>query len=637
MSVIENFVQQFRWPQLDQLMLVFLPLMLVSGAPITRGQVAAPSSPKISPVFPKSPEPNPLAIPRSACDQQRALQLIEQQAAEAKVLDKPIQRISIMARAADLLWPLAQDKARALFSDAYEQASAYYLQQGDEVKKGGRGMIIRMEDPRSIVVQSVARHDSAWAKRLAERTVEETKQRAQQEAATTVNRSEAGDKLLSMATSILKTDQNLALTLARSSLQYPASYDLPWFLNQLAEVNQAAADRLYREALNAYAHARINETLLLSAYPFAQHRVVGEEASFYYFNPPPSFNLPSDEQRLFLDVLLERARKFVEAPALAVDGEQHRLPESAQLYLALQGLEPLVARYQPGYIDRVSEAKALVGSLLTPDLQGQTAKTWQQQQELDRDSSESLPDRIEKETDPERRNQYIAQAVMAAEGRQSFDRIAGLIDKVSDAALQQQLLEFLYFKRARKATKEGRLEEASQLAGKVQELDFRSYLAFEIAAERIKKEDDKLRVREVLDDVATAAQKAPNTMAKARALLGVVYLYAKFDQQRALEVMSDAVRTINKIDEPDLTSGAILRRIEGKNFGMYTAYQVPGFSLENSFLGLEGYDFDGTLYLARNLTDALVRATGVLALASKCLERVEQQKKQPKRRKAAKP
>ena len=64
---------------------------------------------------------------------------------------------------------------------------------------------------------------------------------------------------------------------------------------------------------------------------------------------------------------------------------------------------------------------------------------------------------------------------------------------------------------------------------------------------------------------------------------------------------------------------------------------MHGFSLENSFLGLEGYDFDGTLYLARNLTDARVRATGVLALASKCLERVEQQKKQPKRRKAAKP
>ncbi len=39
-----------------------------------------------------------------ACDQQRALWLIQQQVAEAKSFDDPVAQIATMIRAADLLW-----------------------------------------------------------------------------------------------------------------------------------------------------------------------------------------------------------------------------------------------------------------------------------------------------------------------------------------------------------------------------------------------------------------------------------------------------------------------------------------------------------------------------------------------------
>jgi alkanesulfonate monooxygenase SsuD/methylene tetrahydromethanopterin reductase-like flavin-dependent oxidoreductase (luciferase family) len=158
------------------------------------------------------------------------------------------------------------------------------------------------------------------------------------------------------------------------------------------------------------------------------------------------------------------------------------------------------------------------------------------------------------------------------------------------------------------------------VSDKIDELDHRAILYLEIAREGIKKLEDKKRARELLDEVATAAGRAPNTDVKARTLLGITHLLAEFDALRASEVMADAVKTINALNEPELSMGFILRRIEGKNFSVYSGYNIPGFNLENSFRELGPRDFDGALALARNLTDRALRSTAILGLSSQCLE-----------------
>src|SRR5436309_2375656 len=57
------------------------------------------------------------------CTRDNALEMIKQQVDLAKTFNDPIRRISVLIRAADLLWPYEQDKARAVFTDAFELAT----------------------------------------------------------------------------------------------------------------------------------------------------------------------------------------------------------------------------------------------------------------------------------------------------------------------------------------------------------------------------------------------------------------------------------------------------------------------------------------------------------------------------------
>lgn len=119
--------------------------------------------------------------------------------------------------------------------------------------------------------------------------------------------------------------------------------------------------------------------------------------------------------------------------------------------------------------------------------------------------------------------------------------------------------------------------------------------------------------------------KAPNTIEKARTLLGVAYLFAKLDTLRASEVMSEAIKTINRLDHPDFTNSSIMRAIEGRVFSMFASYDMPGLNLENALRELGAKDFDGALWLSKNLEDKALRATAVLALSTPCLDKPQKQ------------
>ena len=243
----------------------------------------------------------------------------------------------------------------------------------------------------------------------------------------------------------------------------------------------------------------------------------------------------------------------------------------------------------------------------------------------------------ERETRPEKRDYAIARVVMAAKKPDDLARLESLAERVGDAAARRQLLDWINFNRAQGLAREGLLDEAKRAADRVGELDHRALLYFEIAREGIKKLDDRARAAALLDEVLAAAAKAPVTAARARTQLGVAHLFAEFDGLRALEVLAEAVRTINQLDNPDVSSSAIFRRIEGKDFGVYGTYNVTGFSMETAFGEAGPHDFEGALLAARDLSDRALRATAVVGLAAHCLEQSAKPKTQPKPARRARP
>jgi hypothetical protein len=222
--------------------------------------------------------------------------------------------------------------------------------------------------------------------------------------------------------------------------------------------------------------------------------------------------------------------------------------------------------------------------------------------------------------DPATRDFAIASLIMSAQGREQFARAEGLLDKVGDTPLREKLASYLYFRWTQQSVKEGQLDDATRLSKKVPELDYRAVLSFEIASAALKKSDDRARAAELLDAVAAEAEKAPDTPAKARALLGAAHLYADFDVTRASQLLRAAVKVVNLLPNPDFSSETIGREIGNSVFTMYAMYNVPGMRLENAFRELGALDFESALSAASDLSDKYQRALAVLALASKCLE-----------------
>lgn len=575
---------------------------------------------------------------KPACDEERAVLLAEKQVEEVSMLDQPQKQIAVMVCAADVLWNVQPSTARKIFTDAFALAEKVFKEQGDEPKREGR-LIVQVPDHRFVVMRAIAKRDSAWAKQLAVRVAEETRKQAEQAASEAKTQPQDSykesvqSKILALAITTAPLDKATAVSLIRSTFAYPVARSLPQALNIVGDLSQADADQLYQEALRAYANAPINEFLYLAAYPFALDRIVGPEMYSMGWEKPKNVQPNSALQQQFIEALLHRGEIILKTPEQQVSGPS-QLPEASQLVVALSQLETIAAQFQPTYVDRIAEARTYLQATLNNDMRQSLDGMLKQQGEIGSrlngtgNSFATYSEQAERESNPEKREQAWAFAVLNASDAINIDDVISVARKVDDEKLRNQLLTFTYFKRTQKATKEGQFFEASQLVKKIDQLDYRAYLSYEMAAATGKKEEEKGRTKEILEDVLEIAYKAPSTNEKARTLLGVTYLYAKLDKTRAFEVMSEAVKTINNLTNPDFSSAFIMQKIEGKQFSSYYGYSVEGFNLETVFRLLAPLDFDGALYRARSLDDKAQRGLAVLSLASSCLEELERIKKQ---------
>jgi hypothetical protein len=577
---------------------------------------------------------------RKICDEQQALLLIHQQVESIKSLEPTPAGIAVLIRAGDLLWPRQEEAGRTVFAKAYELAEKYFQEKGDAIRHEGR-LVVSTPDQRFSVMQAIARHDSVWAKRLAEGVAEETRRQAEkarleaQNSAAQNSRNEDSSKMaektLNLAASLLATDEKSALALASNQMAYASGHAALNFLFQLVESNPTAADQLCAQAVKSYSSASLEGLFYVAAYIFLIESNIGPSGITSMRSVPQRLSPNSALQQLFLTTLFRRAEqslRFQSDPAAGIQQRMH-FPEAAEIYLALEKLEPHIAKYQPGFSERAAAMKSTLGTALSSDVRQQADATLRQRNEDQSGNRfEQMLDKAERESRPELRDQYFAFAAMAASNNESADRVLDIVKKVADEKLRAQVLSYIYFKLTQEAIAKGDFDEARRLAENVEQLDHRAYLSYEIAAQSLKKLEDKVRAREVLDHVVSAASKAPNTNEKARTLLGIAHLYAGFDSIRAFEVMAEAVKTINYIENPDFSHSTITQRIEGTYFSGYRSHSVTGFSLETSFRQLAPLDFDGALLIAQGLENRPMRATAIMALATSCLENAEKSLKE---------
>lgn len=558
-------------------------------------------------------KPQPADV-SSTCTRVNALYTIGQQIDFTRTFDDSVKRIAVLIRAADLLWPYQEDKSRAAFIEAFELASQDFKEKGDKPKRDGH-LIVEVPDQRYSVISAVAKRDARWARKLSDQVLKEDSDAAKDKTSRDPEQDvRTAEKLLSTAYSLLGSDQRAALEVARTSLRYPATYWLSMFLYKLSELDRTAADIFYQDALSAYAAAPMERLLYLSLYPFGSSCDVGDMPLTTCYTVPAGFVPGIPLQHLLVETLLRRAQQVV--GGIAEPSPNTGLSDGSQLWLAFTRMDGQVERSLPDLIGPLRQARGnLFATLNQEDQQRVTGATTPEPER----SFDQFIEEAERQPDQQRREGTLVMAILRWGASENLDRITDVLAKIADSELRDKLLNWLYFDRTQKAIEERKLDVAKALAAKVIELDQRAYLYSKIAEESIKIIKNDAEARQLLEEVLTAASKAPDTSVKARALLGVAYLYTRIDPNRSIAALNDAVKCINRIEAPDFSSDDAGRRIEGKGFGAYAMMRTPGFSPENGFREIGKYDFDGALYLASNFANKPLRALTTLALVEQCL------------------
>ncbi|PWT90093.1 MAG: hypothetical protein C5B55_10240 [Blastocatellia bacterium] len=562
------------------------------------------------------------------CTHQNAIDTLQQQIASSKTFNNPVQRIDVLLRSADLLWPYERDKSLATFLEAFELAKQHFKENGDNDKQDSKFHRTSVPDQRYKVIAAFAKRAPNEAKKLSEQIMaDETADSDNPQSNSREARRKTDEKLLTLAHSLASTDQANSIKFARASLSYPASLWLPLYLYELSKANKLAADQFYEEALQAYASAPMDEYLYLSSYPFGNSREVGEMPGWMIYKLPEGFFPNVRLQRLFVQHLLTRVQAALQAPIDAVS--TNRFPDSAQMWMALSRLENPISQSLADLAPATTEAKDKLFALLSAPNQKQVTSTIEETNRPKLTFDEQV-EAADKQTDVGRRDMQLTFAITGARDV-PLDKVVAAIEKISDESVRQPLLSWLYFFRSQSLIAEKKLEEAHELAAKTTELDQRAYLYARIAEELLKESKDQTRVREILNELGEATSKAPKTIVTARALLALANFYTRIDANRGIEELAHAVKAINDLESPDFSVQYVTIKIEGKTFGSYSGFSTPGFDPQTVFSEVAKSDFDGSLIQAATLTDKVLRSLTTLAVIEPCLEVVPAIKPQKKK------
>ncbi|HEX6188776.1 MAG TPA: hypothetical protein VFZ40_11910 [Pyrinomonadaceae bacterium] len=559
-----------------------------------------------------------------ACRPEEALTIIEQEIDSTKTFNDDARRVEVLIRAADVLWAYQEENARKAYAEAFNLAKRHFNEKGDHPAREGK-LLVSTADQRYVVISSIARHDSNWSKKLTTDLLKEQEDEASTKSVKDAQRAErTAERLLTVATSLLPADEAASLSFARSSLRFPATMYLTPFLYTFSTRSKSAADQFYQEALAAYSNAPMERLLYLSAYPFGNDRDAGDTPGYMLYRVPADFTPNPNLQRLFVQRILQRVQSFINNPSEV--SPDARVSDPEEMWLALTGLEKQIQQTLPDLASAVEVARNNVAARLSQPSQRDVQRTLARDSRPVRTFEEQVESAL-KNPNVDARDQQLTSAVINSSKNESVGDVLQVVDGISDSNIRQPLLNWFFFDRSQRALKEQKLADAKNFAARVDELDQRAFLYSQIAEEALKLNADQTRARDILEDIIAAAAKAPNTTVKARALFTVAFLFTRIDMNRAVAVMAEAVDCVNRIEHADFTRQFVIRKIEGKTFGMYASIATPGYKPETALAEIATVDFDNMLNQASRFSDKALRAITTLAIVERCLKSVSSRSK----------
>jgi tetratricopeptide (TPR) repeat protein len=559
----------------------------------------------------------------SACNPKLAQMLVEQQVGESKSVVARPKRIKILLRSADFLWPLDQPTARGYFIEAFTNAKEHFAEKGFErarVQNTGSGgsTSTSLPDLRSDVIRSVAKRDPELAKKFTNEVLAEF-EKAERDGP---DKTREQDDMLRLAGESAGTDPEFARHLYRRLMRYPLTQTWFWSLLSAARSDQSFADSIYAEALKNYQNESPSRLLYLSAYPFGAQTIFGRSRSSFSAAPITSFVPNVGLQRSFLDTFFARVASYTGDPeVLNRPAEKHSQPEAIYMTTAMSDIEPIIMERFPDMLQRFTLARAQANAALTAEMRKDMERLEESASRGGLTFEESIKELEEADSKGTLTDYLIAQILFQRRIRteKQYAAYEPWLGKIKDENIRSELTSYFWYVRSELAIKEKRFAEAEKMAAKVPELDHRAVLLLSIAKIQLDSINEVGSVFDTLNAVSKLSRSAPDSVAKAQVLFSLVDFYERVNHSVALDELGEAVRVVNRLEDPDLFQNWVYRQITGKNFGFMASISLPGNNLEGMFTELGKKNFEMALANARGFDDKYFRTIAVIAIAKNCI------------------
>lgn len=561
---------------------------------------------------------SPHAQKRASTRQQLLQQELPKLADNILTLQNPELKVETLGKLADLLWDQDADGARQLLQRTDELLRS--IQPADEQS------ITQPDDassklPRSKLIglyirffSRVAKHDPAWKEQLLKDAPEFVKEPGA-----------ARNLDLNTANLLLQEKSSKAFDYIESGVSSPAgglanTMQVLDLLMRFRQLDTKKADQLFVQVMRQFesqTDPSTDDLLTIGNYLFSGHPVPDKPENQILISPvfvgkvafhaDISYDRPGNSPEV-VDQYLRSAVSILTRP---IDNESIQLQNRAAAFLLL----PKSRRLAPQLVPILSNLSNGIDPKRTNSIEARSIST----EPAVPQTLESVVEALDRIEDPLKRDEYCLRMIWSFYIAADFKSAGALINRMSAAAVRDQLSSLIAVGQAIDSLHKDDLESARVQIQRLPAGKERSFLSFAIAR-RMMDKGDVQGGRIAINNGVADARRTDGSI-KASLLLMGSELISTIDFQSGLSILSEAINVINSLD-PDLNNPLRFERFVRVKVGSQSATfstDVNGFksgSVSGAFKAPISKDPNGALTLILHLKNEYIRSSALLVFVS---------------------
>lgn len=563
----------------------------------------------------------------------RILAVLSATADEARTWADAAAAGKVLAQIAEVMWDADAEKARGYLQRAWDTAGK--VEEPKRERSLFRNESSRTAARREVIVVARKRApdlSKKWLEQMAQEV-----ERANHERGVFDDRTARSTLLLQMALQVVDENPETAAALAMESLQDGISFGFQQVLIRIQERNVELSQKVFRAALSrlkTFGMLDPNELLILYAYLYSPGRVIapsaGESGQVLLAVGRSSPQITAAAQLnpgLALEYLQLAGNLLISAP-LPVTTPDPAYNARGQLSAINTLLGPMSERLPDLALALQSRrqqisTEAQLGPVQSappntpPPLPGETGASYAERR------VDLLEKAAENETSVLQRDIGYAKAALATTV-ESYQRGWDLAGKIDDAVLRDNLRNWLTYRASLYFVRHNNLDRAYEITAKNNDPAQRA-ASLVVGAQALIKAKDLTRASQWLAEARSLIRKAEADEDTVHVTLGIVSAFAKFDRTSAFEVLSEAVKLIEKTPPrpADEDRAPLIKRFSGLETSDFT-YGTEGFSLRVAIGAFGPEQFEDVLGIVNRITAAELHGLAIIELCRKYLKSTEQ-------------